>query len=369
MKFLFGTEPDDTHALVVKLALEAAGHQVYNLFTADFPSYQSHSLAVDEHGWQWCSQDDKHQAYPNDFEAIWWRRARKPFIAKDSVHPDDYLFLLKESHLFYESLVHLLSEKSWWINPKKAADRANSKLLQLKLAASCGLSIPITLCSNDATRIQHFVTHHAKEKIIYKPLCTYFWPEQQTIKAVYTAPITIHSLPDKTTLALSAGLFQVEIPKAYELRITCFGDHLVATKLYSQAHALGQMDWRRIPFKEMAIEPYVLPLAIQNKIRIFMRQLGIVFGCFDFIKTPEGEYVFLEVNEQGQFLWIDEYNPEFKLLDTFVQFIQQTSRNFIYQPTNNAHRLSMYDRQTALLYEQNMQQHVHLNQLKYKDTP
>mgnify|MGYP001385835139 CR=1 FL=1 len=52
MKFLFGTEPDDTHALVVKLALEAAGHQVYNLFTADFPSYQSHSLAVDEHGWQ-----------------------------------------------------------------------------------------------------------------------------------------------------------------------------------------------------------------------------------------------------------------------------------------------------------------------------
>jgi glutathione synthase/RimK-type ligase-like ATP-grasp enzyme len=29
------------------------------------------------------------------------------------------------------------------------------------------------------------------------------------------------------------------------------------------------------------------------------------FGCFDFIVTPEGEYVFLECNPNGQWLWIE----------------------------------------------------------------
>jgi hypothetical protein len=32
--------------------------------------------------------------------------------------------------------------------------------------------------------------------------------------------------------------------------------------------------------------------------------LGLAFGCIDLIVTPEGEHIFLEVNEMGQFLWV-----------------------------------------------------------------
>jgi biotin carboxylase len=36
-----------------------------------------------------------------------------------------------------------------------------------------------------------------------------------------------------------------------------------------------------------------------------MRQLGLLFGTIDMKLTDEGEHVFLEVNPQGQFLYIE----------------------------------------------------------------
>ena len=38
MKFLIATEPDDTHAILVKLVLEDLGYSVRLLFTADQPT-------------------------------------------------------------------------------------------------------------------------------------------------------------------------------------------------------------------------------------------------------------------------------------------------------------------------------------------
>jgi glutathione synthase/RimK-type ligase-like ATP-grasp enzyme len=34
--------------------------------------------------------------------------------------------------------------------------------------------------------------------------------------------------------------------------------------------------------------------------------LGLEFGAIDLIRTPDGRYVFLEVNGNGQFLWAEE---------------------------------------------------------------
>lgn len=34
--------------------------------------------------------------------------------------------------------------------------------------------------------------------------------------------------------------------------------------------------------------------------------LGVLFGALDFVRTPSGEYVFLESNVNGQWLWIQQ---------------------------------------------------------------
>lgn len=46
------------------------------------------------------------------------------------------------------------------------------------------------------------------------------------------------------------------------------------------------------------------------------------------IVTPGGDYVFLEVNEMGQFLWIEAANPEIRLLDHFCSFLMSGSAGY-----------------------------------------
>ena len=49
--------------------------------------------------------------------------------------------------------------------------------------------------------------------------------------------------------------------------------------------------------------------------------LGLAFGCIDLIVTPEGEHIFLEVNEMGQFLWVEQDEPRSELLRCFATLL------------------------------------------------
>ena len=54
---------------------------------------------------------------------------------------------------------------------------------------------------------------------------------------------------------------------------------------------------------------------------MLMRELGLVFGCIDLIVTPEGEHVFLEINEMGQFLWVEQGAPACPMLRAFATLL------------------------------------------------
>jgi glutathione synthase/RimK-type ligase-like ATP-grasp enzyme len=70
----------------------------------------------------------------------------------------------------------------------------------------------------------------------------------------------------------------------------------------------------------MIVEPYELPPAVSEKCLELMRRLGIIFGCFDFIVTPDGRHVFLEVNPMGQWLWVEQMCG-MPLLEAFCEFL------------------------------------------------
>ena len=127
--------------------------------------------------------------------------------------------------------------------------------------------------------------------------------------------------------------FQKKLQKNYDVRVTCFGDYLVAAKLmYS-----GIVDVR------LEIEPYTLPDDLTKKIQLLMHNIGLVFATFDFIVTEDGEYIFIDVNEQGQFLWLETFNPEFKMLDMFIHFLLQKSNRYNWQPSGAVHDLKSYE--------------------------
>ena len=326
MKFLIPTEPDDMHAIVVKLALEKLGHQVTLIFTADQPIRQKNSVFVDIEHYRWQSVDRFDAMLDHDYDVVWWRRARKPCIPKGIAHAQDYRFVVRENLLFHESFTYNMAPNAWWINSKDAANRASFKLLQLKTASECGLTIPTTLCSNDPEEIRLFILKHAANGVIYKPLSG----KDNPINIPSVSKITYLDLPSNQFLQRSPGIFQKEVKKQYELRVTCFGHYLVAAKLNVHKN------------QQLVIEPFVLPDDLSIKIRAFMHELGIVFGTCDFIVTPDDEYIFLELDEQGQFLWIEDLNPAFKMLDIFVNFLLSKSVDFKWDPNGCEHSIERY---------------------------
>jgi hypothetical protein len=161
------------------------------------------------------------------------------------------------------------------------------------------------------------------------------------VASIYTSRISAGELPGDDVLKLCPGIFQAYIPKAYEIRVTCMGGDAIAARLGSQETEQGRVDWRLAPLGEMSISPIELPFAVKYRCQEMLKRLGLVFGCFDFIVTPNEEHVFLEVNQMGQFLWIEEVSPEIPLLQVFTEFLLSRDPNFI-RP-RGTHRFSFHD--------------------------
>lgn len=344
MHLLIATEPEDGHALLVKLALEQQGYDCTLWYTTEMPAKQIHSLFLNQQGLSWqpaVQQGKDFYPFAKQFDVIWWRRARFPRIP-ETVFIDDKEYVFKENKTFFEALTTVIVPNAWWINAREAQRKANSKPLQLQLAAQCAFKIPQTLISNAPAAIREFVKKYQHQGVIYKSFLPTYWEKANAVKVAYTARVQPSQLPSDATLQLVPGIFQEEIKKRYELRVTCMGSEVVAAKINSQRHECGQIDWRTIPSHQLELEPYELDTATIHKIRRFMRHLGLVFGCFDFIRSSDGELYFLEVNEQGQFFWIEDLNPEILLLDRFVQFLINKKPHFLYRRTSPPLRIEHF---------------------------
>ena len=358
MNFLIVTEPDDVHAMYVSLVLKSFDHQVINLFSADFPTRQKNSVYIDNECYKCQTFEDDECILHGGYDVVWWRRPRKPIFAKEQVHPDDYAFHKRESLMFHENFSHQLAPGAWWVNRKEAALRANYKLLQLKIASEVGMTIPVTLCSNDHQEIVEFFTKYQHQGVIYKPLSYQVWRESESFKVFYTSKIRDLACLESCNSQFYPGIYQPQIPKKYELRVTCFGDYIVAAKLNSQQCEEGSIDWRVIQPHLLDVEPYVLPERLKQQIRFFMRELGLVFGALDFIVTPDDQFVFLEVNEQGQFLFLEERCEDLPMLDTFVSFLMQQTIDFHWIKRHNLHRVRNYRQYISQIYQENLKHHV-----------
>ena len=119
----------------------------------------------------------------------------------------------------------------------------------------------------------------------------------------------------------TGGIFQEYIEKEYEIRVTVIGREVFATKIDSQANSDSRVDWRDAVVRGIIqVTPYVLPENIANQCRNITKSYGLNFSAIDLIKTPCGKYYFLEINCNGQWLWIEELTGQ-KLLNSFVQLL------------------------------------------------
>ena len=57
-----------------------------------------------------------------------------------------------------------------------------------------------------------------------------------------------------------------------------------------------------------------------------MHSYGLTYGAIDLIVTPAGEYVFLENNPVGQFLFVEELVPELDMAGALATCLVEGAR-------------------------------------------
>lgn len=344
---LIHTIDGDFHAAVIGHALRARGNRVMEWRGNDVPVASSSTLSFSEGRLRAVLHTRTGNICSDDVDVVWHRR-RRILSAPSYVDPLDEEFSTEELRMSERSHPEAFPN-AFWVNPHSSSLLCESKARQLRHAQDVGLYIPRTIISNDPDDIRRFLS--GDQACIYKPLGGHIWDEEGVVRKTYTAAVTTEDLPSDRILRATPGIFQEKIAKSYEVRAQFFGTSCFAIRIESSQLQRGDMDWRLDQRSIERCEPAHMPEEVKRACIALMAELRIVSGGFDFIVTPDGEWCFMEVNEAGQFLFIESWCPDLPLLDAFCQFLENASAEFAYnqpraplnlkQVTNSAHELGL----------------------------
>ncbi len=105
---------------------------------------------------------------------------------------------------------------------------------------------------------------------------------------------------------MSPAIYQELVPKRFDIRVTIVGKKIFAARIDSQSDPQAAVDWRHTANPQLPHQQVTLPADIEGRLLRLMDRLELNFAAIDLIETPDGEHVFLEVNPNGQWLWLDD---------------------------------------------------------------
>jgi glutathione synthase/RimK-type ligase-like ATP-grasp enzyme len=286
----------DPHALYVLDLLRADGEETLLLDLSDLPDRASLTIDYDHGGApQLRSRLGETDTDLAEARSVWWRRPQAPLPAGVTDF-DVRLFTLNEWQEALNGAWQMIDAP--WMNPPARDEVAARKALQLKVASQLGLRTPRTLMTSDPAAARAFVSGLGLGNVIFKTFsCTHaIWRETRLVRAAELEMI------DRVRMA--PVIFQEYIPAAADLRITIVGDRIFPASIIAKGTDY-EVDFR-MALGQSRTEPCTILAEIERRLRQLMERLGIVYGAIDLRLTPEGDYVFLEVNTAGEFLFVEQ---------------------------------------------------------------
>lgn len=241
----------------------------------------------------------------SDLESVWYRRFYAGSCLSYDELGDTYDACLKESQMTLWG--HIQTLPCFQFDPLYAVRRADYKELQLREAGDLGIRCPQTLISNDPDAVRDFfdlvggsvVTKMQSQFAIYRG-------EEENV--VFTSKVDPGNLEMLEGLRFSPMIFQEMVPKQLELRVTVVGHEVFAAAIDSQQSEHSKVDWRRQGNQlAMGWKAFDFPEEEAEKLRKLASRFGLNYAAADYILTPQGEFVFLELNAAGEWLWLQWY--------------------------------------------------------------
>jgi glutathione synthase/RimK-type ligase-like ATP-grasp enzyme len=193
-----------------------------------------------------------------------------------------------------------------WISTPEATFRAADKIGQLEAARDCGFRVPRTLVTQSRDAVVDFY-ESCGQSIVVKTIVGAPGPFLQTVKLA--DPYS----QDESAFAAAPAIFQECIEGYNHLRLNCFGNNSYTALIRSET-----LDWRTN--LNVPVVAYTVAEHVQHRVRAVLDRLGLEMGVVDLKLTPEEEVVWLEVNPQGQFLFLDGLT-DLRLAQRFAAYL------------------------------------------------
>ncbi|NUT47847.1 MAG: MvdC family ATP-grasp ribosomal peptide maturase [Saccharothrix sp.] len=238
---------------------------------------------------------------PDEVRAVWYRRPEPPTIDPGVTDPVARRFAASESTAVLRGFL-ALANRATWVNDPAANRVAEHKVVQLRLAAEEGFAVPETLVTNVPREAADFCERFEGRVVAKGAGPGFVHPVSRA--QIYTNRVRAEHLAFLGDLRHSPVVLQEYVDKALELRVTVVGERVFAAEIDSQSTPTTTDDWRRDAFSAPH-RLHRLPDTVAERCRRLARRFGLVFGALDLILTPPGDYVFLELNPNGEWDWIE----------------------------------------------------------------
>jgi glutathione synthase/RimK-type ligase-like ATP-grasp enzyme len=303
------TITDDLHALAIQAHLRELPDTVCDVIEVDrIADHSAVSWSTDVHGYPSAIPTrDAGTMNPDEYQAIWFRRSNhSQAAAKDLADPVAAEIVNAATP---RALMGTLIDgfRGRWVSHPLATQQAENKLLQLRAAQTAGLTVPKTLVSNDPTVIGRF-WEDVDGRAVMKSVCG------TARSQLFTLELKEEHLADADALRLCPTIFQQYVPGSRHIRALCCGDRVHAAVIESE-----ELDWRTN--LDVPSTPVDLDGVTIRRLADMLRQLDLRMGVFDLKVDPSGVPVFLELNPQGQFLFVEGLTG-MDLIGAFSEFLR-----------------------------------------------
>jgi MvdD family ATP-grasp ribosomal peptide maturase len=293
-------------------AIEAQGGQAFRFDTDRFPTEVSLDIYYTNGRKRQILSAGEQKLDLTEVSSVWYRRiaigARIPRAMESQFREAS----VKESEVTIKGMI--ASVKGFHLDRLPSIRLADNKQLQLQVAREIGLDTPRTLITNNPQTVKEFADE-CEQGMVTKMLSSFaIYDKQGQEQVVFTNPVTTSDLEYLDGLRFCPMTFQEKVPKALELRITIVGERVFTAAIDSQRCQRAKDDWRREGVSLInSWEPYDLPEDVEQKLFKLMAYFGLNYGAIDVIFTPDGRYVFLEINPVGEFFWLECCPPHFPI--------------------------------------------------------
>ncbi len=313
MAIIFVTPEIELHADWMEWGLKEAGFEVIRWAGLGWRPEDAATIR--------CGDKDEiylgnHKLSPND--TVWLRRPQLTvYPAVDAI---DKKFASGEYEGFKRTLLLEIEHSgARCINKWSSVVTIDDKSVQLSLARRCGLRVPATVIGNSSRFIKEFLARPEAD-VVHKAFRPHVWIRADGgMSCVETTALLRDTDWPEEAFACAPGIYQQRVAKGYDVRINMIGRDFHTFAITTPGLAL---DWRSHSMRnEVQAQRTTLPADVEAGLRAFAEEAGLEFGCFDMVVDPAGDWWFLEVNQAGQFLWIDLIQPDDGIYEPMLKFL------------------------------------------------